>query len=364
MKQAVRLGLGVAVLGAIAIPGIRLFGDTPGAPASVATYATRLDLVVGGLSSPVDIVTAPGEDALYVVEQVGTVRVVRNGKLLRKPFADVSDRVLAGGERGLLGLAFHPEYAENGRFYLHYNDLAGDTRVVEHTAGSNRTRELLAVEQPYENHKGGQIAFGPDGRLYVGLGDGGSAWDPERRSQDPESLLGKLLAIDVETGGEPEIVAYGLRNPWRFAFDDDGNVFIGDVGQDKWEEVNVLPAGERNVNFGWDVYEGEARLNDIEPTGDGRLAEPIAVYDHAEHCSITGGRVYRGADLPELAGRYVYGDFCSGRIWSLEWDGEDGADVRVESAVLPFLTAFGEGPDRELYVVAQPGVLYRLTFVP
>ena len=363
MTRPRRIVLGLAVIATAVVAGAWLIGDTPRAPASVAGYAVRLDLVVGGLQSPVDVVAAPGEpDALYVAEQVGTVRVVRNGRLVKRPFLDLTDKVLASGEQGLLGLAFHPEYERNGRVYVHYSDLEGDTRVVEYTHGV--PRELLAVDQPYENHKGGQIAFGPDGRLYVGLGDGGSAFDPERRSQDPGSLLGKLLALDVDTGGAPEIVAYGLRNPWRFAFDEHGNVFIGDVGQDKWEEVNVLPAGERNVNFGWDVYEGRDRLNDLEPSGDGRLAGPIAAYPHGDECSITGGRVYRGDAIPELRGRFLYGDFCSGRIWSLAWDGGEGADVRPEGIALPALTAFGEGPDRELYLGSQAGALYRLTFVP
>jgi glucose/arabinose dehydrogenase len=345
-------------------------------PGAVATAGgplerPRLELVVGGLSSPVDVSAAPGDPAsLYVAEQTGRVRVVRDGVVRREPFLDLSRRVRANGEQGLLGLAFHPGYAENQRLYVHYSDRRGDTRVVELRSDGERVlpetaRDLLHVRQPYENHNGGQLAFGPDGRLYLGLGDGGSAFDPKGRAQSLRTLLGKLLRLDVERPGASwEIVALGLRNPWRFAFAESGDLYIADVGQDAWEEVNVLPAGERGlVNFGWDLYEGHERVEDGEPAG-GRLAGPIAAYPHGDECSVTGGRVYRGELVPSLRGRYLYGDYCSGRIWSLRWTGGEDAEVREEPLSLPTLTAFGEGPDRELYLAAQSGALYRLTFVP
>ena len=351
-----------AVLGAT---GAWLAGR-PGATAAAGepSVRPRLELVAGGLSWPVDVTAAPGDpDSLYVAEQTGTVRVVRDGQVLPEPFLDVSRRVRANGEQGLLGLAFHPDYAANRLVYLHYSDRRGDTRVVE--LGPQGERELLHVRQPYENHNGGQIAFGPDGLLYLGLGDGGSAFDPERRAQDPRSLLGKLLRADVGRA-EPrwEIVALGLRNPWRFAFAESGDLYVADVGQDAWEEVNVLPAGERALlNFGWDLYEGPERVEDGEPSTV-RLTGPVAAYPHGDECSVTGGRVYRGGLVPTLRGRYLYGDYCSGRIWSLRWTGGEEADVREEPLSLPTLTAFGEGPDRELYLAAQSGALYRLTFVP
>ncbi len=361
LAVACAIGLGV-VLG---VTGAWLAGR-PSATASAGASAgtPRLELVAGGLSSPVDVVAAPGDaTGLYVAEQTGRVRVVREGVVRAKPFLDLSRRVRASGEQGLLGLAFHPGYAENGRLYVHYSDRRGDTRVVE--LGPGGERELLHVEQPYENHNGGQLAFGPDGLLYLGLGDGGSAFDPERRAQDLRSPLGKLLRLDVDRpGARWRTVALGLRNPWRFAFAETGDLYVADVGQDAWEEVNVLPAGERGlVNFGWDLYEGPVRVEDGEPAA-GRLAGPVAAYPHGDECSVTGGRVYRGELVPSLRGRYLYGDYCSGRIWSLRWTGGEKAEVREEPLSLPTLTAFGEGPDRELYLAAQSGALYRLTYVP
>jgi glucose/arabinose dehydrogenase len=364
---AIVLGFVLGVTGA-------WLGSRPGATASAGgapRETPRLELVVGGLSSPVDVVAAPGDrQSLYVAEQTGRVRVVRNGIVRRAPFLDLSRRVRANGEQGLLGLAFHPGYAENRRLYVHYSDRRGDTRVVEVRSDGERAlpgseRALLHVEQPYENHNGGGLTFGPDGKLYLGLGDGGSAFDPERRAQDTRSLLGKLLRADVERARPRwEPVALGLRNPWRFAFAESGDLYVADVGQDAWEEVNVLPAGERElVNFGWDLYEGPLRVEEGEPSA-GRLAAPIAAYPHGEECSVTGGRVYRGELVPALRGRYLYGDYCSGRIWSLRWTGGDEAEVREEPISLPTLTAFGEGPDRELYLAAQSGALYRLTYVP
>ncbi len=331
--------------------------------------AVNLEFVAGGLESPIDLGTAPGDpDTLYVGEQTGRIRVLRDGVVEPDPFLDVRDLVVARGEQGLLGFAFHPAYERNRRLYVHYTNRDGDTRVVEYRSNGalvlpHTRRVLLAVEQPYENHNGGQIAFGPDGRLYLGLGDGGSAFDPGARAQDMSSLLGKLLRLDVDRpGAPPEIVAYGLRNPWRFAFDPEGNLFIADVGQDRWEEVNVLASGERGlVNFGWNVFEGRERVGDEPLNGAGRLAWPIAAYRHAGECtSITGGRVYSGRQLPSLRGRYVYGDYCSGAVWSLRWRAGGRAEVRREPVELSAVTTFGEGADGELYVASQGGTVYRL----
>jgi glucose/arabinose dehydrogenase len=344
--------------------------ETPSLPLSPGPLA--LVEVAGGFEAPLQAVSAPGEPGrLYVVEQAGRIRVLdaETGAVEADPFLDLTSLVTAGGEQGLLALAFHPGFPSDPRLYVHYSDLEGDTRVVEYRAaedGARPVRELLHVEQPYENHNGGQLAFGPDGLLYLGLGDGGAAFDPEGRSQDLSTLLGKLLRLDVDRPeAEWEIAAYGLRNPWRFSFDrETGDLWIGDVGQDLWEEVNVVPRGtEELLNFGWDVFEGDEQVEDKELSGDGRVVEPVAVYGHDVGCSITGGFVYRGADLPALAGRYLYGDYCSGTVWSLRLEAGD-ADVRREPVEVPQLTSFAEDEAGELFAVSQAGTVYRLAAAP
>ena len=331
--------------------------------------ALALEEIVSGLDAPVHAAAAPGERGrLYVVEQPGRIRVLEGSRVLDEPFLDITDQVRSGGEQGLLSVAFHPDYEENGLFYVNYTNNAGDTRVAEYraeagTAGAD-SRPLLAVDQPYANHNGGQLAFGSDGLLYVGMGDGGSAGDPENRAQDLGSRLGKLLRLDVDDpGAEWELVAYGLRNPWRFSFDrETGDLWIGDVGQEEREEIDFVPAAEVGVllNFGWDAYEGSAVFEDKEPSPGGRLVDPISEYMHEFGCSVTGGFVYRGSDVREEArGRYFYGDYCSGRIWSVaRWQGEvvrRGQPFRV-----PQLTSFAEDLDGELYLVSQGGTIYRL----
>ncbi|HEX2044032.1 MAG TPA: PQQ-dependent sugar dehydrogenase, partial [Gaiellaceae bacterium] len=282
----------------------------------------RLVRVASDLDGPTHVATAPGEpERLYVVEQPGRIRVLERGRLLGDPFLDIVDEVTSGGEQGLFSIAFHPGYERNGLFYVNYTDGAGDTAVVEFRAREGgepvRTRRLLAVDQPYANHNGGQLAFGPDGLLYVGMGDGGSGGDPENRAQDLGSRLGKLLRLDVdERAADWETVAYGLRNPWRFSFDrETGDLFIADVGQGDWEEIDYLRAGAGGlVNFGWDVYEGTHVYEDKEPNPRGRLVGPILEYDHSLGCSVTGGHVYRGERVPAALGRYFYGDFCAGTV--------------------------------------------------
>jgi glucose/arabinose dehydrogenase len=332
--------------------------------------ALRIVEVASGLEAPVHAAAAPGEpDRLYVVEQVGRIRILEGGRVRERPFLDVTDRVLSGGEQGLLSVAFHPDYETNGLFYVNYTNEAGDTRVEEFRAAGGaapaESRTLLAVEQPYANHNGGQLAFGPDGLLYVGMGDGGSGGDPENRAQDLGSRLGKLLRLDVDTrGAEWEIVAYGLRNPWRFSFDrESGDLWIGDVGQQELEEIDFVPADKVGelLNFGWDVFEGSAVYEDKEPTPDGRLVGPLSEYTHEFGCSVTGGFVYRGSDAREKArGRYFFGDYCSGRIWSLaRWRGEvtrRGHPFRVAQ-----LTSFAEDGRGELYLLSGDGTIYRLT---
>jgi len=329
----------------------------------------ELEEVVSGLDAPVHAAAAPGERGrLYVVEQPGRIRVLEGGTVLDEPFLDITDKVRSGGEQGLLSVAFHPEYEENDLFYVNYTNNAGDTRVEEYHADAgdagDGSRTLLAVDQPYANHNGGQVAFGPDGLLYVGMGDGGAGGDPEDRAQDLGSRLGKLLRLDVDDpGADWELVAYGLRNPWRFSFDRlTGDLWIADVGQEEFEEIDFVPAAEVGelLNFGWDAFEGSAVYEDKEPSPGGRLVQPISEYTHEFGCSVTGGFVYRGSDIAgEARGRYFYGDYCTGRVWSLaRWRGEvmrRGQEFRV-----PQLSSFAEDADGELYLVSQGGAIYRL----
>jgi glucose/arabinose dehydrogenase len=344
--------------------------------------------VVSGLSSPVDLTSVPdGSGRLFVVEQPGLVRIVENGALLPTPFLDVRDRVESGGnEQGLLGLAIHPDYASNGFFYVNYTARqgGGDTVIARfavsagdpNLADPGSEKVLLGVDQPYRNHNGGGMAFGPDGYLYISLGDGGSANDPEGRAQSLDTLLGKLLRIDVDGGdpyaipadnpfagggGEPEIWLYGLRNPWRFSFDRlTGDLYIADVGQGQWEEIDFLAAGAPGgANYGWDFREG-AHPFEGEPPAGLELVDPIFEYQHGFGCSVTGGYVYRGQALPEWRGIYVLADYCSGRVWGL-LRGADGAWQSQELFQSGFsITSFGEDQDGEVYLMDRSGTIYRL----
>ena len=329
----------------------------------------RIVEVASGLDSPLYVAFAPGEPAerLYVVERVGRIRVLEGGRLLSEPFLDIVDKVVSGGEQGLLSAAFHPQYAENGLFYVNYTDRAGDTVVEEYrVAGGGApqpARELLFADQPYSNHNGGQLQFGPDGLLYVGMGDGGSGGDPENRAQDLTSPFGKLLRIDVDReGAEWETAAFGLRNPWRFSFDrETSDLYLGDVGQGDLEEIDYLAAGwSPLVNFGWDVFEGTRVFEDKEPNPEGRLVGPILEYSHDEGCSVTGGYVYRGAQVPAALGRYFYGDYCSGTVWSLVVRGGRAASVRRAPFQVAELSSFGEDAGGELYLTSLGGSVYRL----
>jgi glucose/arabinose dehydrogenase len=344
-------------------------GATTTGPAPTGPLRLRLERVAAGLAAPTHVASTPSEPTrLYVVEQGGTIRVLEGGEFLERPFLDISRRVRAGGEQGLLSVAFHPEYEENRLFYVNYTDTAGDTRVVEYVPGEGgspprRSRELLHVDQPYANHNGGQLAFGPDGRLYVGMGDGGSAGDPENRAQDLGDLLGKLLALDVDEGStEWQIVGYGLRNPWRFSFDrETGDLWIGDVGQSGWEEIDWIPRSSRGLeNYGWDIFEGRHLYEDKDLNRAGRLVTPVAEYSHDLGCSVTGGFPYRGDAIPAAGGRYFYGDFCSGRIWSLALRGGKARDVREHRFEVPSLASFGEDAAGELYLVSLDGEIFRL----
>ena len=319
-----------------------------------------------GLEAPTGLEFRPGDPGrLYVPEQSGVVRIVERGRVSPQPFLDLRSRVLSGGERGLLGLAFAPDHERSGLLYAHYTNRAGDTRVVRLRARGDRVdprsaRTLLRVRQPYENHKGGQLAFDAQGRLHLGLGDGGSAFDPDERGQSLRGPLAKVLRLDDERPRPRwETVAYGLRNPWRFSFDRaNGDLWIADVGQDRFEEVDLKPAGERGlVNFGWGVFEGRVRQprRTLALNPRGRLAAPVTVYGRDEGCSVTGGFVYRGRAIRALRGRYVYGDLCTGTIWSLRRRGAERAEVRREPVTLPLVSAFGEDPSGELHAVSLDG---------
>jgi glucose/arabinose dehydrogenase len=329
------------------------------APAASAGY--RFVQVASGLDQPVHVTTPRGETKrLYVTEQTGRIRIVQNGRITGT-LLDVRSQIVCCGEQGLLSVAFHPRYAKNRRYFVYYTAPAN--RVVEYR-GSRRVRTLLNLADPYSNHNGGQLMFGPDGRLYVGTGDGGAGGDPENRAQNLGSRFGKLLAINVDRrGARWQTVGYGLRNPWRFSFDRrTGDLYIGDVGQNSWEEVDFTPRRSPGLeNYGWDVYEGRARYEDKQPSGPGKLVFPITVYSlNGEPCAVTGGFVYRGSAVPAARGRYFYGDNCSGEIWSLRVVGGRARSARKESFRLPGLSSFGEDGKGELYAVTLGGQLYRL----
>jgi glucose/arabinose dehydrogenase len=327
----------------------------------------KLTRVASGLESPVDVTSTPSEpNRLYVVEQTGRILVIEGGRVLQRPFLDITQDVVSGGEQGLLSVAFHPDYADNHLFYVDYTDVNGDTRVVEFETRAGeapvRKRELLLVEQPYANHNGGRLAFGPDGRLHVGMGDGGSGGDPENRAQNLSERLGKLLSLDVDTpGSDWRIEGYGLRNPWRFSFDrETGDLWIGDVGQGDWEEIDHTPRDSPGLeNYGWDVFEGTHPYEDKKPNPRGHLAMPLTEYSHDNGCSVTGGFVYRGSGIPAAQGGFFYGDYCSGIVWSLVLrDGK--ADVTRHSIRVRGLSSFGEDVAGELYLVSREGHVYKL----
>lgn len=359
--------------------------DGPTTPQADGTLA--LEVVTDQLESPVYLTTPPGDpDRLFILEKAGRVRVVHDGILMEEPFLDITAETSAEGERGLLGLAFHPQYAANGRFFVHHTDIDGDTRLLRYEAASANLADpasatvLLQVEQPFSNHNGGQIAFGPDGMLYVGLGDGGSGGDPAGNGQDPSTLLGAILRLDVDAAspyavpadnpfvddpdGADEVWAYGLRNPWRFSFDRvRGDLYIGDVGQSQVEEVSVQAAGSAGGdNYGWNVMEG-SRCFEADSCDTSGLVLPVHEYEHPEGCSITGGYVYRGSALSWMEGRYLFGDFCAGFIRSFVLSGGDATDVTDHTAELGDvgrLASFGEDADGELYVLDIQGVVYRI----
>jgi glucose/arabinose dehydrogenase len=361
---------------------------TPPTSFDAARVELELEEYVSGLSALTFLTHAgDGSGVLYAVEQRGLVVAIEPGGAVREqPLLDIRDRVRDGGEQGLLGLAFHPDYDLTGRIFVDYTDLNGDTVVSEfavdgQSADPASERIVLQIDQPFGNHNGGMVAFGPDGYLYISTGDGGGAGDPLEAGQDLGSLLGAILRIDVDgaepyaippdnphvgaSGARPEIWARGLRNPWRFSFDrQTGDLFIADVGQNRWEEINAEPAGEGGRNYGWNVMEGPEcfAVEDCDTSG---LTSPVAWYPlDAGNCAVTGGYVYRGEEHPVLAGGYLFADFCAGRVWALDAGlaleaGEAPMTQLLESGFDP--STFGEDEAGELYLGGQGGQILRLT---
>jgi glucose/arabinose dehydrogenase len=366
--------------------GSQFESETP--PPPEGTVPVTLQEVAGGLDFPLYLTTPPGDPRLFVVQKGGAIRIIKDGALLPTPFLDLTGQVSTGSEQGLLGLAFDPAYATSGRFIVHYTDPAGDTRVSAFHVSADPDRAdpasqkvLLGADQPFANHNGGQIAFGPDGFLYLGLGDGGSGGDPSGTGQRLDDLLGSILRIGLSagpgytvppdnpfvgvSGARPEVWSYGLRNPWRFSFDRlTGDLYIADVGESRLEEIDVAPAadgGGRGVNYGWNVMEGTSCYagSGCDTTG---LAAPVLVYDHGQGCSITGGYVYRGAAIPALQGHYFYADYCSGFVRSLRLvngavtERADWPTLRPGGAI----PSFGEDAAGELYVLSADGRVLKI----
>jgi len=366
--------------------GSQFESETPSVP--TGTVQVKLQEVASGLAFPLYLTAPPGDPRLFVVEKGGAIRVIKSGALLPTPFLDLTGKVSTGGEQGLLGLAFDPAYATTGRFIVHYTDPAGDTRVSAFHVSTDPDRAdptsesvILTADQPFSNHNGGQIVFGPDGYFYLALGDGGSEGDPRGTGQDLGDLLGSILRISLAgssgytippdnpfvavSGARPEVWSYGLRNPWRFSFDRlTGDLYIGDVGQSRLEEIDVAPAAEgggRGSNFGWNLMEGTSCYAGASCDTTG-LALPVLEYDHTQGCAVTGGYVYRGSAIPALQGQYFYADYCSGFVRSLRMSG----GAVIEHADWPTLRpggsvpSFGEDAAGELYILSADGRVLKI----
>jgi glucose/arabinose dehydrogenase len=396
-------GSAAAVPDSVAVPRGSNTASTPAAfnPTNVAL---SLQLVANGFDSPVLVTSArDGSGRLFVVEQSGRIWILSGGSKLATPFLDLSGAISSGGEQGLLGLAFHPGYPGHPYFYVNFTDVNGNTAIDRFTVSgdpnvANRSSgvRVMTIAQPYSNHNGGNLAFGPDGYLYIGMGDGGGAGDPQRRAQNVNSLLGKMLRIDIDHGNGPkhyrspatnpyvgrtgldEIWARGLRNPWRWSFDRaTGNLWIGDVGQDRYEEIDrswksgSTPAG-RGLNYGWSVMEGRACYRPSTGCSTSGKTMPLIAYSHAStvqnNCAVIGGFVYRGSADPVLQGGYLYGDLCSGRIWvvsaSAPWPASGTQVWSTTASPHLAINSFGEDDNGELYVVDLNGSVYRIRAAP
>ncbi len=356
--------------------------DPPGIPTDLTL---RLQEIGAGFESPVHVSAPSADSRLFVVEQPGRIRIIENGQVVPTPFLDIRPRVSSGGERGLLSLAFHPQYGTNGFFYVYFTGLSGELRVERFTVSSNpnvanaaSARVILTVPHPLGNHNGGLAMFGPDGMLYLGLGDGGGGGDPDSNGQNRNTLLGALLRIDVNSGdpyaipagnpfigqatARPEIWAIGLRNPWRFAFDRTaGNLYVADVGQGLLEEVNVVPASRAGVNYGWNIMEASSCFGAATCNGQG-LELPVVEYGHGDGaCSVTGGFVYRGSAIPGIVGHYFFSDYCLGWLKSFRYFNGVAVEARTwDAGSVGNVTSFGEDSAGELYVTSANGRVYKL----
>jgi glucose/arabinose dehydrogenase len=346
------------------------------APPRGSQIGLTLNVVAGGLNGPVDVAPAgDGTDRVFVVEQVGRIRIVARSALVERAFLDITDRIKSGGEQGLLGLAFHPDFPEDPRFFVEYTDRNGDTVVSEFrvdpadadAVDPDSERVLLQIDQPFANHNGGGVAFGPDGRLYIATGDGGSGGDPRGNGQRLDTLLAKILRIDVGepaagagqpygipddnpfvgvAGARPEIWLTGLRNPWRFRFDaQTGDLWIGDVGQDAWEEIDVARAGSKGLNLGWNRMEGFHCFEPAEGCNQDGLTLPVAEYGHDLGCAVIGGPVVRGSGEPLLDGRYVFSDSCSGNLWWLDPAGDGRREPSLAGHWSGSISSIAQGED-------------------
>ncbi|MEP6688408.1 MAG: PQQ-dependent sugar dehydrogenase [Gemmatimonadales bacterium] len=366
-------------------------GSDDGSPAGPpdGTEPVGLEQVASGLSFPLYLTAPAGDARLFIVEKGGAIRIVKDGAVLPTQFLTLADRVSTGAEQGLLGLAFDPGYATNGRFVVHYTNASGNTVVslFRVSAGDPDQADpaseivLLTAEQPFSNHNGGQIVFGPDGMLYISLGDGGSGGDPGGRGQSVADLLGGILRVDVSSGtgytvppdnpfvgradARPEVWSFGLRNPWRFTFDPPtGDLYIADVGQNAWEEVDVATqaAGAgRGINFGWNVTEGNHcyAASTCDQTG---LTPPVLEYSHDDGCSISGGFVYRGAAIPALQGHYFYADYCRGWVRSFRFQDGQALEPQQWPSLAPggSIPSFGQDAAGELYILTAEGGVFRI----
>ena len=343
-------------------------------------------VVTAGLDHPIGLANAgDGSGRLFILEQPGRIRIIKDGQLLPAPFLDITDRVgVNGSEQGLLGLAFHPDYKNSGFFYVDYTDAQANTVVARFNvttdpdvADPSSAKVVFYINQPYPNHKGGALSFGPDGYLYIGMGDGGSEGDPQLNGQKLNTLLAKLLRVDVDHGdpyaipkdspfvnggGWPEIWAYGLRNPWRFSFDKvTGDLYIADVGQDNYEEIDYIPAGSPGgLNFGWSYREGFHPYKGTPPDGM-KFVDPIWVYDHSQGCAVIGGAVYHGMNLPAWEGVYFYGDYCSGNVWGLKRDADGAWQSQLLLETGASISSFGLDEAGEIYLVDLKGTIFRLS---
>ncbi len=364
-------------------PVVTSQSSTPANSPATQRVTIALKEVATGLNEPTYLTAPAGDARLFIVEQAGRILIVKNGALSARPFLDIQSKVGSGGERGFLSVAFHPQYKTNGFLYVNYTDKHGDTNIERYTVSRDAdaadpatAKLILKIDQPHSNHNGGMNLFGPDGMLYVGMGDGGSQMDPNGNGQSTNSLLAKLLRINVD-GGDPysippanpfakgggrgEIWATGLRNPWRFAFDTkDGNLYIADVGQNRFEEIDVVGMNRAGVNYGWNVMEGFSCLSgsscDQRP-----YQRPILAYDHSQGCSITGGFVYRGREIPALDGHYFYADYCSSWLRSFKLvNGRITEETEWPVGKVSAIDSFGLDGAGEMYLVSHVGRIFKI----